>query len=140
MGNPKSESPKSESNPKPEFRMPKSERESDRYDLCERTAKFGEEIIRFAKKVPVNVVTQRIIPQLVAAGTSIGANYCEADDAESRKDFAHKIAICRKEAKETKHWLRMIVAAEPVLSDEARKLWQEAKELNLIFGKIRRSL
>lgn len=61
-----------------------------KYDLEERTAKFGEEIIRFAKKIPENSVTKPLITQLVKAGTSIGANYCEADDAESGKDFAIK--------------------------------------------------
>jgi len=113
---------------------------TNKYDLEERTAKFGEEIIKFAKKIPVNHVTSRIIPQLVAAGTSIGANYCEADDSESGKDFKHKIGICKKETREAKHWLRMIVVACPELKDEARKLWQEAKELNLIFNSINNKL
>lgn len=75
------------------------------FDLEERTARLGEAVIRFAKRVPVNPVTMPLIGQLVSAGTSIGANYCEANDAESRKDFRHKIGICRKESKETKHWL-----------------------------------
>jgi len=110
-----------------------------RYDLHERTALFGEAIIRLAAKIPVTPVSQRMISQLVGAGTSVGANYCEADDADSKKDFRHKIGICRKESKETKYWLRMIVVAAPELRDEARVLWQEAKELNLIFGKIRRN-
>lgn len=107
-----------------------------KYDLEERTAVFGENIIKFAKKIPVNLVTQRIIPQLVASGTSIGSNYCEADDAESGRDFKHKIGIAKKEAREVKHWLRIIVTAVPELKDEARVLWQEAKELTLIFSKI----
>jgi len=77
-----------------------------KYDLEERTAKFGENIIKFAKKIPKTSVTLPIIPQLVKAGTSVGANYCEADDAESKKDFKHKIGICKKETRETKHWLR----------------------------------
>ena len=110
-----------------------------KYDLEERTARFGEEIIKFAKKIPKNSVTLPLIPQLVKAGTSIGANYCEADDAESKPDFKHKLGICKKEARETKHWLRMIVVAVPELKEEARKLWQEAKELNLIFNAIVRS-
>jgi len=110
-----------------------------KYDLEERTAKFGEEIISFAKKIPKNSITIPLISQLVKAGTSVGANYCEADDAESGKDFKHKIGICKKEARETKHWLRMVVIAQPELKDEARKLWQEAKELNLIFNAIIRS-
>jgi len=112
----------------------------NKYDLEERTAKFGEEIIKFAKKIPINPVTIRIIPQLVAAGTSIGANYGEADDAESNKDFKHKIGICKKESREVKNWLRIIVVACPELKDEARKLWQEAKELNLIFNSINNKL
>jgi len=110
-----------------------------KFDLEERTAKFGEDIIRFAKKIPENSVTKPLIIQLVKAGTSVGANYCEADDAESRKDFNHKIGICKKEAREAKYWLRMIVIAVPELKEEARRLWQEAKELNLIFNAIIRS-
>lgn len=109
------------------------------YDLEERTALFGEAVLRYAKGVPVNEVTRPLISQLVRSATSIGANYCEANDAESKKDFRHKIGICRKESGETKHWLRMIVAAEPPLAVRTRELWQEAKELNLIFGAIRRS-
>ena len=108
----------------------------NKYDLEERTAKFGENIIKFAKKIPVNSVTQRLIPQLVAAGTSIGSNYCEADDAESGKDFKHKIGISKKEARETKYWLRMIATAVPETKEEARVFWQEAKELHLIFNSI----
>ena len=107
-----------------------------KYDLEERTARFGETVIAFARTVPKNVVTLPLISQLVRAGTSIGANYCEADDAESKKDFRHKIGICRKEARETKHWLRMIAAAVPNLKDRAKPLWQEAKELHLIFAAV----
>ena len=103
------------------------------YDLEERTAQFGENIICFAKKAPKNVITISLINQLVQAGTSVGANYCEADCAESRKDFEHKLGICKKEAKEAKHWLRMIVKAISNLKEDARPLWQEANELNLIF-------
>ncbi len=113
---------------------------NSKYDLEERTAKFGENIINFAKKIPINPVTQRLIPQIVASGTSIGSNYCEADDAESGKDFKHKLGICKKEARETKHWLRMIATATPELKDEARILWQEAKELHLIFNAISRKI
>lgn len=107
-----------------------------KYDLEERTAKFGEDIIEFAKKIPRNPVTLPIIGQLVRAGTSIGANYCEADGAESRKDFKHKMGIGKKEAKETKYWLRMLSMAVPELKDEARNLWKEAQELTLIFSSI----
>lgn len=107
-----------------------------KYDLEDRTGQFGEDIIEFAKKVPQNVVTIPLIGQLVRAGTSVGGNYCEADCAETKKDFEHKIGICKKESRETKHWLRMIAKAVPELKEEARKLWQEANELNLIFTAI----
>jgi four helix bundle protein len=101
------------------------------FDLEERTARFGEQVIVFAKTLVRDA-------QLVRAATSIGANYAEADDAESKKDFRHKIGICRKESRECKHWLRMVASAEPSRKEDARTLWQEAKELNLIFGAIRR--
>src|SRR5580658_5129956 len=84
------------------------------FDLHERTACFGEHIIGFAKALPQDRVLAPLISQLVRAGTSVGANYCEADDAVSKKEFFHKIGTCKKEARETKYWLRMIVAAEPV--------------------------
>lgn len=106
------------------------------YDLEERTAKFGEAVIEFAKQLPKSIVTIPLVSQLVRAGTSVGANYCEADCAESKKDFEHKLGICKKEAKETRHWLRMIAVAEPQTKDKARELWQEANELHLIFISI----
>lgn len=109
-----------------------------KYDLEERTACFGEAVIRFAKTLTRDVVDIVLLSQLVRAGTSIGANYCEADDAVSKKDFRHKIGTCKKEARETKYWLRMIVAAQPSTKVEARVLWQEAKELHLIFAAILR--
>lgn len=114
------------------------EEKAKKYDLEERTARFGENIIEFAKKIPKNVITIPLIGQLVKATTSVGANYCEADDAESKKDFMHKISICKKESRESKHWLRMIAKAVPSLKEEASILWHEAQELNLIFGSIRR--
>jgi len=104
--------------------------------LAERTVRFGENIIRFAKKVPRNAVNNRLIDQLVGAGTSVGANYCEADDAVSGKEFKQKIGTCRKESKESMFFLRMVATAEEGLASEARVLWREAKELNLIFGAI----
>ncbi|HEX3356435.1 MAG TPA: four helix bundle protein [Tepidisphaeraceae bacterium] len=108
------------------------------YDLCERTAVFGEAVIAFCKKVPVNPITYPLISQLVRSATSVGGNYCEADEAESRKEFRYRISVCKREAKETKHNIRMIVAAEPRMRDEAKSLWQEAKELALIFAAILR--
>jgi len=112
----------------------------NKYNLEERTARLGEDIIKFCKDLPKNDVTRPIINQLVKCGTSVGANYCEADDAESKADFKHKIGICKKESRECKHFLRMAAIAEPSLKDRARVLWVEAKELNLIFNAIYRKL
>ncbi|OGZ33567.1 MAG: four helix bundle protein [Candidatus Portnoybacteria bacterium RBG_19FT_COMBO_36_7] len=106
------------------------------YDLEERTAKFGENIIEFAKKIPKTPITIPLISQLVRSGTSIGSNYCEADCAESRKDFEHKLGISKKEAKESKHWLRMVAKAVPELKEYAKTLWKESNELQLIFISI----
>jgi len=106
------------------------------FDLEERTGRFGEVIIEFVKTLERNEINRPLIGQLIEAGTSIGANYMEADGAESKKDFRHKIAICKKEAKETKHWVRMIRKANPQKAVECHKLWQEAHELTLIFSSI----
>lgn len=105
-------------------------------DLQERTALFGEAVFRLAKKLPQNPINNRLIDQIIGAAASVGANYCEADDAVSGKEFKQKIGFSRKESKETMFFLRMIAAAEPAIADEARGLWREAKELNLIFGSI----
>ena len=109
------------------------------YDLEERTARFGEAVIDFAKTIPQNAVTSRLISQLIGAATSVGANYVEADDAVSKKEFIKNIGTCRKEAREVKHFLRMAVSAMPELKPKARTLWLEAKQLHLIFSKIWRS-
>ena len=107
-----------------------------RYDLEERTAKFGESIIGFCKRIKSTPITMPLITQIVKSATSIGANYCEADDAVSKKEFRLKIATCKKEARETKHWLRMLAAADESILVESRRHWQEAKELHLIFAAI----
>ncbi len=109
------------------------------YDLEERTARFGEAIIDFPRTVPQSAVTHRIIGQLVGAATSVGANYVEADDAVSKKEFLKNIGTCRKEARETKHFLRMTVRAAAEFKPQARKFWVEARESHLIFSKIWRS-
>lgn len=118
---------------------PKKEPRLSGYDLDERTAVFGERIVEFALSLKETAVTRPLISQIVRSGTSVGANYIEADDAVSRKEFALKIGTCRKESRETKHWLRMIVKAAPDQRDAAEPLWREANELHLIFSKIRRA-
>ena len=106
------------------------------YNLEERTAVFAESVIDFVKKIGVNPINKRIIEQLVGSSGSIGANYCEANESESRKDFIHKMAIAKKEIKETKLWLRLMSRTNEKLENEAKILWQEAQELLLIFSKI----
>ncbi|MFA6393854.1 MAG: four helix bundle protein [Patescibacteria group bacterium] len=110
-----------------------------RYDLEERTAKYGEDAVYFCLKVKKNEVNRSLINQFIRSATSIGANYMEANQASSKKDFRNKIKICQKEANETKHWLRMIAIAIPEEKDRCRKLWKESHELTLIFAKISKS-
>lgn len=107
-----------------------------KYDLIERTAKFGEEIIDFSRSTIKDEITRPLISQLMRSGTSIGANYMEADSAESKKDFEHKLGISRKEAKETMHWFRMLAHACPSKKDECRRLFKEAQEFVFIFSSI----
>lgn len=110
------------------------------YDLEERTAKFGEGIIDLCKPIRQDPITKTIINQLVRSGTSIGANYMEANGASSKKDFRNKIFICKKEAQETKHWLRMLARCVPEKTIEIKLLWKECQELTRIFQKITASL
>jgi four helix bundle protein len=110
------------------------------YNLEERTAKFGENIITLCKTLRQDIVTKPIITQLVRSGTSIGANYMEANGASSKRDFRNKIFICKKESQETKHWLRMLAKCLPVHKEKIKNLWRESQELTLIFQKITSSL
>lgn len=112
----------------------------NKFNLEERTAVFGEKVIGLCKKVEIEDVSRVLVRQLVRSATSIGANYMEANGADSKKDFHHKISLCKKESKETMHWLRMLVTASPSLKDDLGVLWQEAKELSLIFGSINRKM
>jgi four helix bundle protein len=116
-----------------------SARDKTEFDLAERTAKFGEEVIRFCTTIKRNAITSPLISQLVRAGTSIGSNYCEADEAGSKKEFKYRISVCCRESRETKYQLRMIVAAVPEKAEPARVLWKEADELNKIFAAIFRN-
>lgn len=104
------------------------------FDLAERTALFGEAAISLARMVRIDSVTRSLVGQFIRSATSVGANCCEADDSSTRREFRHRIGICRREARETKHWLRMLAKAEPTMKDECRPLWKEAHELHLIFS------
>lgn len=88
--------------------------------------------------MPHDPTNNRLIEQLVGCGTSVGANYCEANERVSKKDFRCTIGRCVKEAKETRYFLRLIAASEPQLAQQALDLYREAKELHLIFAAILR--
>lgn len=106
------------------------------YDLEKRTLKFSENIIDLFKTITFTEINKPIINQLVRSGTSVGANYCEANGASSKKDFKNKIHICKKEIKETKYWLQLIEKTNPEKKEEIKPLRNEAQELTLIFSKI----
>ncbi|MCD4704689.1 four helix bundle protein [bacterium] len=118
----------------------KSDLRNSSFDLEERTTKLGEKVIDLCKIIEKNDLTLPIIKQLIRSATSVGANYMEANGASSRKDFRNKIYICKKEIKETKHWLRMLVRILPEKEDQIRIIWREAEELTKIFGKITSTL
>ena len=107
-----------------------------RYNLKKRTQIFSENIIYFCSHLPQTIITLPLITQLVRSGTSIGANYCEADNAESKPDFKHKIGIVKKEADETEYWLNLISFTIPTHKLRSDKLSEEAHELLLIFNSI----
>jgi len=109
---------------------------SNKYDLEERTALFAESIIDLVKSIRITSYNKRVIEQLVGSGGSIGANYCEANEAESKKDFIHKIGISKKEIKETKHWLRLLLRTNPEIKEKINSLYNESHQLLLIFSKI----
>ncbi|OGC60196.1 four helix bundle protein [candidate division WWE3 bacterium RIFCSPLOWO2_02_FULL_53_10] len=112
---------------------------SKRYDLEERTLKYASRVRSFLGKVPRTISNIEDIKQVVRASGSIGANYIEANESLSRKDFLMRIKISRKEAKECEYWLKLIdVGGNPDLQDEQSDLTQEAKELMMIFSAIMR--
>ena len=114
--------------------MEKAERK--RYDLDERTFKFAEQVISFARLLPRDAVTTEIVRQVVRSSGSVGANYVEASESLGRKDFLMRARICRKEAKESAYWLRLLKGIRPQMDEQRCSLVQEATELTCIFGAI----
>lgn len=104
-----------------------------KYDLEERTFKFTQAFIRFANTLPGSVMNKELVKQVVRSAGSVGANYIGANESLSKKDFGMRVKICRKEAKETEYWLRLISAPT---EDKQQALIQEATELRKIFGSI----
>ncbi len=108
----------------------------NKYDLEERTTIFSENIISLSKQIYKSEISKPLINQLLRSATSVGANYCEANGASSKKDFRHKISLCKKEIQESKYWLRLLKNYDKKFINEISKLWEEAQELTLIFQKI----
>ena len=106
----------------------------NKFDLIERTEMIGKEAIMLCKAISPSSVNNPLISQFVRSATSIGANYCEGTEANSKKDFCNKLAIAKKEAKESIHWIKMIKTSEPTLSNRLDLLGDEIHQIVLIFS------
>jgi len=106
------------------------------YDLEERTIKFSKNIINLCKKIPFNMINKRLIDQLLRSATSIGANYREANECDTKKDFKNKIRISKKEARETIYWIDLLIDVNLNLKDELLTLLDESKQLMKILASI----
>ena len=111
--------------------------QTKQYDLEDRTFDFAKRVREISKQIPKTVANIEDTKQLVRASGSVGANYIEANESLSKKNFLMRIKICRKEAKESSYWLRLIeVDNDSTLEKQRRELVQEANELTSIFGAI----
>ena len=106
------------------------------YDLEDRTLEFSKRIIRLCKALPKNTINFKLIDQVIRSGASMGANYREANETETKKDFKFRIRICRKEGKETIYWLKLIIEANSEFEKRIEPLIQETTELVKIFASI----
>jgi four helix bundle protein len=108
--------------------------QTSKYNLETRTLKFSKQVIRVCKKLEGNTINFKLIDQLMRASTSVGANYREANDALSKKDFIHRLRITRKVAKETVYWLELLMEANLHHKSTIEPLLSEALELKNIFS------
>lgn len=112
-----------------------------KYELEKRLTEFSKSLIIYLKEIKLTYLNKNIIDQLLRSGTSVGANYCEANGASSKKDFRNKIMICKKEIQESKYWLKLL---SELINEEKkvnlRKIYKESNELSMIFGKIASTL
>ena len=116
-----------------------AESSNKKFDLEDRTRKFAGEVIDFVKTLKIDPINSRIIEQLVGSSGSVGANYCEAAEAESKKDFVHKMGISKKELRETIHWLKLLKRVHPEHKEKIESFLDETHQLLLIFAKIVRT-
>jgi four helix bundle protein len=119
--------------------MPETKQGAKRYDLEERTFQFAKDVRAFVKMLPRSINDDEDIRQLIRASGSVGANYIEANESLSKKDFVMRIKIARKEAKESRYWLRLLDSAGAAALERQRAaLIREGTELMNIFGAILR--
>lgn len=109
---------------------------TNNYNLEERTLTFSKNTIIFCKETKLNICNQPLIEQLIRSATSVGANYCEANGASSKKDFRNKIYICKKESKETRYWLLLLLQTDKENTNKINELLKETQEFIFIFSKI----
>lgn len=109
------------------------------YDLEERTLEFGKRIIRMCKALPPNTINFKLTDQIIRSGTSVGANYREANETSTKKDFKFKIGICLRESKETIYWSQLIIEANQKFDKRIEPLLKENMELVKIFATILKS-
>jgi len=110
---------------------------TNRYrELENRTTEFAKRIIRLCKELPKDRINNPLVNQIVRSAGSVGANYREANEALGKKDFAHRLRIARKEAKETQHWLELIEEANPEVSERMKSLFKETQEIRNILSAI----
>ena len=106
------------------------------FDLEDRTLRFARRSVQLARKLQKEAVNRPIVGQLIRSSCSIGANYREANDALSKKDFLYRIKICRKEARETSYWLNVFEEGNDGLINDIKSLYMESLELRSIFSSI----
>ncbi|MFH1709116.1 MAG: four helix bundle protein [Planctomycetota bacterium] len=107
------------------------------FDLEDRTFDFAMDVRKLTKKLPPTLANRRDSSQLIDSSGSVGANYREANESFSKKDFVHRAKICRKEAKESHYWLRLLDTGDDTALDKDRMaLVKESHELTCIFGAI----
>ena len=106
------------------------------FDLERRTTEFAKAVIRISKNLPRNPINDRLVSQIVGASGSVGANYREANDSLGKKDFIQRLKIARREAKESLHWLELVLEANVYMTIEIKPLMREAEELKNILSAI----
>jgi len=104
--------------------------------FLERVLRFVDSILNLVNKLPKNIINVSLIKQIINSGTSVGANYHEACEAESSKDFTHKLKIAKKELRETRYWLRLLYKQNKEFKEEITCLGKESTELIKIFATI----